>query len=105
MRITNSPSPSERSALLATATQAAKAAGSILVEHAKSGFQVDYKTAINLVTDADRPPPARFDRDFDPSRPGVNRIFDQLLDDGGRPLDHLPGGDLVRKTVWKNSDF
>lgn len=54
MRISNSPSPSERSALLATATQVAKAAGSILVEHAKSGFQVDYKTAINLVTDADR---------------------------------------------------
>ena len=34
-------------------------------------------------------------RDVDPRRPGVDRVLHQLLDDAGRPLDHLAGGDLV----------
>ena len=35
---------------------------------------------------------------------GVERIFEQLLDDGGGPLDHLPGRDLVGDLVGKNAD-
>jgi len=54
MQISTDPSPFNRSELLTTAIRAAKAAGAILAEHAESGFQVDYKTSINLVTDADR---------------------------------------------------
>jgi myo-inositol-1(or 4)-monophosphatase len=42
------------SKLLETATRAARAAGTVLTEHAQSGFRIDYKAAINLVTDADR---------------------------------------------------
>src|SRR5262245_3712857 len=68
-------------------------------------YRVVARHALAIVADADRPTPARFDRDLDTSRPGVNRIFDQLFDYGRGPLDHFPGGDLVRKTVWKNPDF
>ena len=39
---------------LATAVQAAEAAVHVLLEHAKTGFRIDHKAAINLVTDADR---------------------------------------------------
>src|SRR5258705_12617069 len=34
--------------------------------------------------------------DRDAMRAGVNRILDQLFDDGGGPLDDLAGGNLVR---------
>lgn len=39
--------------LLAVATEAAKAAGSLLLDCAKSGFQIRHKNPVNLVTDAD----------------------------------------------------
>ena len=39
---------------LATAVHAAEAAGAVLLDHARSGFRIDHKAAINLVTDADR---------------------------------------------------
>lgn len=54
MHAVRSPSSNECSAYLATAIQAAEAAGTVLREYAKSGFRIDYKAAINLVTDADR---------------------------------------------------
>jgi myo-inositol-1(or 4)-monophosphatase len=54
MTDTNSNSLSDYSLLLATAIQAARAAGTVLTEHARSGFRIEYKGAINLVTDADR---------------------------------------------------
>ena len=39
--------------------------------------------------------PARFDRDVDAPRAGVERVLDQLLDRRSRPLDHFAGGDAV----------
>lgn len=48
------PSASLREDLKATAIEAARLAGAILEEHARSGFHVEYKDAVNLVTDADR---------------------------------------------------
>ena len=48
------PSTADCSLYLATAIRAAEAAGAVLLEHARSGFRIDYKAAINLVTDADR---------------------------------------------------
>ncbi len=42
------------SKLLTTAIRAARAGGTVLTEHTESGFRIDYKAAINLVTDADR---------------------------------------------------
>jgi len=40
--------------LLETAVSAGKAAGALLLKYASSGFRVEYKNPINLVTDADR---------------------------------------------------
>ncbi len=48
------PPHADCSTLLETAVQAARAAGLVLGEHARSGFRIEYKAAINLVTDADR---------------------------------------------------
>ena len=42
------------SKLLTTAIRAARAGGTVLTEHTESGFRIDFKAAINLVTDADR---------------------------------------------------
>ena len=38
---------------------------------------------------------AELDVDREPPRAGVDRVLDQLLDDGRGPLDDLAGGDLV----------
>ena len=38
----------------------------------------------------------------DGRRAGVEAVFDQFLDDGKRPLDHLAGGDLARKPVGQS---
>ncbi|MBS0170627.1 MAG: inositol monophosphatase [Nitrospira sp.] len=54
MHTTPMPSSDECSAYLSTAIRAAEAAGTVLLDRAKSGFRIDYKAAINLVTDADR---------------------------------------------------
>ncbi|MBA2487266.1 MAG: inositol monophosphatase [Nitrospira sp.] len=48
------PSLLERSIFLKTAIRAAEAAGTVLNDHVRSGFRIEYKAAINLVTDADR---------------------------------------------------
>jgi myo-inositol-1(or 4)-monophosphatase len=40
--------------LLAVAVEAAKAAGRLLLDYVRSGFRIEHKASINLVTDADR---------------------------------------------------
>lgn len=40
--------------LLSVAVEAARAAGSVLLRYARSGFRIEHKNPINLVTDADR---------------------------------------------------
>jgi myo-inositol-1(or 4)-monophosphatase len=54
MQTSKRPSSEDCTVFLATAIRAAEAAGTVLQEHARSGFRIDYKAAINLVTDADR---------------------------------------------------
>ena len=49
-----SPSVREREDLQTTAIDAARLAGEVLLEYARTGFHVEYKNAVNLVTDADR---------------------------------------------------
>ena len=44
----------ESHALLSTAVDAAKTAGSLLLKKAHDGFHIEYKNIVNLVTDADR---------------------------------------------------
>ena len=48
------PPASLREELKSTAVEAARIAGGILEEHARRGFRIEYKDAVNLVTDADR---------------------------------------------------
>ncbi|HBH81974.1 MAG TPA: inositol monophosphatase, partial [Nitrospira sp.] len=40
--------------LLQAAVEASQAAGALLLRYAETGFQIEYKNPINLVTDADR---------------------------------------------------
>ncbi len=54
MQSSRLPSSQDCANYLATAIRAAEAAGTVLLDYAKSGFRIDYKAAINLVTDADR---------------------------------------------------
>jgi len=35
---------------------------------------------------------------------GIEGVLDELLDDRGRPFDHLAGGDLVDELTGKNAD-
>ena len=48
-----------------------------------------------VVADDDPLGAAGLDGDGDPTGVGVQGVLQQLLDDGGGPLDHLAGGDAV----------
>ena len=58
-----------------------------------------------IVDDANEAPPAQFDRDVDPAGAGVNRIFDELLDGGRRPLDDLARRDAIDKNRIETADL
>jgi hypothetical protein len=51
----------------------------------------------SVVLDADQLLAAEFDGDGQPPGAGVDRVLDQLFDDGGRTFNHLARGDLVGK--------
>ena len=57
-----------------------------------------------IVDDADEPPAARFDHDIDAGRARVERILDEFLDDGGRPLDDLARRDAVDENRIETTD-
>ncbi len=48
-----------------------------------------------VVDDGDQSDASVFQLDADVGGPGVERVLDQFLHDGGRTLDHFAGGDLV----------
>ena len=60
--------------------------------------------ALAIVAHADEPGPSLFDLDVHAARPGVERVLDELLDDGPRPLDDLAGRDLVDEILGKPLD-
>ena len=60
--------------------------------------------AAAIVDDADEAPSAGFDLDAQLGRAGVERVFEQLLDDRGRALHDFAGGDLVGDLVGENAD-
>ena len=49
-----------------------------------------------IVIDPDQLLATQFDDDRQPPRTRVDGVLDQLLDDGGRPLDDFAGGNLIR---------
>ncbi len=55
--------------------------------------------AAAVVAHAHEADAAALDVDLDAVRAGIEAVLDQLLDDGGRPLDHFAGGDLVDELV------
>ena len=58
-------------------------------------FEIGAGHALAVVGDADQPAAAAVGQHVDAVRAGIERIFDQFLDDARRPLDHLAGGDAV----------
>ena len=63
--------------------------------------QVGLVHAMSVVLDADQALSARCRGDRDALCSSIECIFDQFLDDAGRPLDDLAGGNLVDQIVWK----
>src|SRR6266851_2036101 len=57
-----------------------------------------------VVRQPDQSPPAGFDIEAELGSAGIQRVLEQLLDDAGRPLDHLSGSDLIRDGVGKNAN-
>ena len=59
--------------------------------------QFPLRHALPVVTDPDQLAPPVFDDDIDPRSARIETVLDQFLDDTGRSLDHLTGGDLVNQ--------
>ena len=57
--------------------------------------------AAPVVGDLNQLPAAAFHLDFDARGSGVQRILEQFLQNRGRTLHHLPGGDLVGHVLRK----
>ncbi|MER3423564.1 MAG: inositol monophosphatase, partial [Nitrospiraceae bacterium] len=54
MRTESLPPREVLESLKTTAVEAAKIAGHVLLQYARTGFHIEYKNIVNLVTDADR---------------------------------------------------
>ena len=57
-----------------------------------------------VVGQADQAAAAGFDIEAKFGGSGVERVFEQLLDDAGRPLDHFSGRDFIGDVVGENAD-
>ena len=60
--------------------------------------------AVAVVDDADHALAAGFDFDANAVGAGVERVFEQLLDDGGGALDDFAGGDAVGDSFREYAD-
>ena len=60
--------------------------------------------AAAIVGNADQAPAARLHFHAQLGSARVQRIFEQLLDHGSGPLDHLSGGDFVGDLVGQDAD-
>ncbi len=60
--------------------------------------------AAAIVDDADQAAAAGFHFDANVGGAGVERVFEQLLDDGSGPFHYFAGGDLVGDLVGKYAD-
>jgi len=62
------------------------------------------RDAAAVVLDEDQLAAAAPEGHGDPPGAGVERVLDQLLDHGSRPLDHFTGGDPVDDLLGKDAD-
>ena len=90
-----------RVAMESRSSRGAEFGGGVALE-GEQGVVADHAAAV--VGDADELAAAGFDLDADAGRAGVERVLQQLLDDRGRPVDDLAGGDLVGDLVGENAD-
>ena len=58
-------------------------------------LEIGARHALAVVGDADQPAAAAVGQHVDAGSAGIERVLDQFLDDAGRALDHLAGGDAV----------
>ena len=79
----------------------AELGGGVALE-GEEGVVVDH--AVAVVGDADELAAAGFDLDADAGGAGVERVFEELFDDGGGAFDDFAGGDLVRHEVGEDAD-
>ena len=71
---------------------------------AKCQRQIVTVNAFAIVTHADQPHTAFLDLNINLARHGVDAVFQQFLEYGGRSFDHLAGGDLIGKFRGKTMD-
>ena len=71
----------------------------------KRSAHLTCRNAGAVIRDADEGRSAVADLHRDGRRQGVQRVLRQFLDNGGRPLDHLAGGDLVYRCFIKHLNF
>ena len=92
-RDASSPSVREREDLQTTAIDAARLAGEVLLEYARTGFHVEYKNAVNLVTDADRRAEQVIVDTIHRAYPDHSVLAEERGMEPGR--DHLTGGSSI----------
>ena len=71
----------------------------------KGGADILAQDARSVIGDAHKGDAAVFDLDGDGGCAGVDGVFDQFFDDGGRTFDDLTGGDQFCHVFVKNIDF
>ena len=57
-----------------------------------------------VVAHPDQAPAAVHHLGLDARGPGIDRVFDQLFEGRGGPLDNLAGGDLVDHRIGQHAD-
>ena len=57
-----------------------------------------------VVSDRNEPPATAVGQHIDPAGAGIERVFDQLLHDARRTLNHFAGGDAVDDGLGKLAD-
>ncbi len=82
----------------------------IVVRQFRCGVALDCQRQIRarhagaVIGDANEPPPAAVGDDLDAPRACIERVFDKLLHDARRTLDHLAGGDAVDDVLGELAD-
>ena len=83
---------------------------------ASSGsFEVAWRSSARAISSGDMPQPSSVtsirletalgQRHRDPRRAGIDGIFDQFLERGGRTFDHFARGDAVDESFWKAANL
>jgi hypothetical protein len=62
------------------------------------------RDAVPVVAHPDQGQAAQFQLEVDAPGARVEAVLEQLLDRGGRPLNHFAGGDLVDELFWEDLD-